>query len=44
MNNGTYYFHKFLKIVTSARYVTATGLFSRDREARKTVTPPPKAC
>lgn len=45
-SNGTYYyFHKFFEIVTRARYLTATGLFSWGGEARKKgVNPPPKAC
>lgn len=46
MNNGTSnYLHEFSEIVTEARYLTATGLFSWGREARiKTANPPPKAC
>lgn len=43
MNNGTY-FHKFSEIVTGARYLTATGLFSWVGEEKETVNPPPKAC
>lgn len=47
MNNGPSYFLLFSAIVTEARYLTATGLFSwsgKAREKKKTVNPPPKAC
>lgn len=48
MNNGPSYFPLFSAIVTEARYLTATGLFSWSGEAREkkkqTVNPPPKAC
>ena len=35
MNNGTYYLPKFYEIVTEARYLTATGLFSGGEEGKK---------